>query len=327
MRISKLYMPALTLAGALALAGCGGGSSTPAATDNPGNPGERETNAGDCGEGTMLKDGKCVPDAESEKTTHDTAATFHNILNEPDVTSTTAENVSGRIGTAIDGAGFKARQNASYARAALRGGRLEPKDGTVNAPGGEFSSVYGTPDGQGAGAVGYYQAGRAGSLPVQADVTADGVASQTTRMAVAEVFATVGSKSHRTDSGIAGVPGSETPYFETKGTYHGVPGTFRCVGDGTVTCGSRITATGALELTFTGDSQSATLGWFFKPDSLTAQVIDQGRWGWWYTLDRGVNVGSADVFFHSNGSPRLAAFTRFTGSRATRAIPASSRPR
>ena len=30
MRISKLYMPAVTLAGALALAGCGGGSSTPA---------------------------------------------------------------------------------------------------------------------------------------------------------------------------------------------------------------------------------------------------------------------------------------------------------
>ena len=36
MRISKLYMPAVTLAGALALAGCGGGSSTPANTGGGG---------------------------------------------------------------------------------------------------------------------------------------------------------------------------------------------------------------------------------------------------------------------------------------------------
>lgn len=35
MRISKLMMPALTLAGALALAGCGGGSDTPAAVTPP----------------------------------------------------------------------------------------------------------------------------------------------------------------------------------------------------------------------------------------------------------------------------------------------------
>ena len=35
MRISKLLMPAVTLAGALALAGCGGGSSTPAGTAVP----------------------------------------------------------------------------------------------------------------------------------------------------------------------------------------------------------------------------------------------------------------------------------------------------
>jgi len=40
MKISKLLMPAVTLAGALALAGCGGGSSTPGAPDD--NDGDKE---------------------------------------------------------------------------------------------------------------------------------------------------------------------------------------------------------------------------------------------------------------------------------------------
>jgi len=42
MRISKLYLPAVTVAGALALAGCGGGSSTPGAPPPPPTPLEVE---------------------------------------------------------------------------------------------------------------------------------------------------------------------------------------------------------------------------------------------------------------------------------------------
>ena len=52
MRISKLLMPAVTVAGALALAGCGGGSSTPA-----GDPPE-------CPPGTTGTHPDCVPDGD-----------------------------------------------------------------------------------------------------------------------------------------------------------------------------------------------------------------------------------------------------------------------
>ncbi len=66
MRISRLMVPAVTLAGALALAGCGGSDNNNqmkmAGGGGMSGGGERKTNADDCGPGTVLKDGKCAPD-------------------------------------------------------------------------------------------------------------------------------------------------------------------------------------------------------------------------------------------------------------------------
>ena len=100
--------------------------------------------------------------------------------------------------------------------------------------------------------------------------------------AKATAFGTSGTKTH-TKVTLTGV-------FTTKGSYHGVDGTFTCSGGDA--CTSTITATG---VTLAGT-------WKFKPDNPSAKVSDGKvtKYGWWTNdLGKSTTVQKAQVFYRS----------------------------
>ena len=101
MRISRLLMPAVTLAGALALAGCGGGSDTPAGGGGEGNEGDltAEELGAICGDlGFDLEAQKCnepnVDSASIEKALRD-AQKYSALIGNPTAPTTIADLSSG----------------------------------------------------------------------------------------------------------------------------------------------------------------------------------------------------------------------------------------
>ena len=96
MRISRLYMPAATLAGALALAGCGGGSTPPAGDPPPAlEPGEESAAIGGkiytCAEGRTAD---CPFDPENPPTEAEAEAAGITITDAPAPAPTAAEAVN-----------------------------------------------------------------------------------------------------------------------------------------------------------------------------------------------------------------------------------------
>ncbi|MCY4242861.1 MAG: hypothetical protein OXD36_14105 [Rhodobacter sp.] len=223
---------------------------------------------------------------------HSRAATFHNALAGYGLFTTISD---GTAETFANADGVQARQGGFSS--ALAANRYERP---VKAPGGAFNVVYSgvTPASAGTQS-GYYPVGTAGNTEL---APYDDNANGRNRLAVSSAFATVGTNSH-TRTITEGPAGSERSVFQTKGSYRGVEGTFRCVGDqgGDEPCQSSVNGSGVLALT---GPTSAGNGWFFKPDSPTAQVMDRARWGWWFTEDRGGQVDNVGVFYESNDGPQ-----------------------
>ena len=294
MKFSTTVLSATLLAGALALAGCGGGSGNGGGGDDTTTTTPRDTNAGDCGEGTKLEGGKCVSTTQPGKSGHEIAATLHNQLHED-----RAKDGYGigpiDIANPAAGDGINARQS-EYADA-LSGDKYQK---ILMAQGKAFNAEYSGAT-LAADEAGYYPIGASAPALLVIDASKGG------QMADADVFATHQAKTYRRTIS-EGSPGNEKTVFETMGTYHGVPGTYRCVGDASTqtACGSHVLANGDLQLT--GPSGTGE-GWFFKPNMASANVVNFGRWGWWFTRERGGDVDQVGVFYHAHGKPALTDST------------------
>ena len=200
MTISRLLMPAVTLAGALALAGCGGGSGTPTTTGNGenGGGGERETNADDCGTGTVLRDGKCVADTSTADAAEATKAAqaLYNLLGTSNAGTAPADLASGVL-----------HPNQASA-SSTQFGAADDDDKysqSVRLEGAKFSEATGINLGTLAetGALKDYYPIAGGHSNAEADG-----------------FGTISQEKHELADNVV--------YFEISGTYAGVSGTFRC---------------------------------------------------------------------------------------------------
>ena len=191
MRISiRTALPIAMLLGAFALAGCGGGSNAPADAGDDSNGGERPTNAGDCGEGTKLEGGKCVPDTSAAEmaAANEAARKLHILLGESAMVPNPTPGATP--------AGFKG------AKAADKRSQMMMFDGD------KFSMHHADVSAEAAGDLkGYY--------PL------DDTTTLTLSGAKSAAFGDVALQKH--DPNVSGAK-----LFETKGEHMGVSGMFRC---------------------------------------------------------------------------------------------------
>jgi len=261
MRISRLLMPAVTLAGALALAGCGGGSGTPANpglggddkfcpapnqtltyTDSvdecPGSPEGRSS--GTPLEGDALAEAEAIMDALVNYTANNLIVD----VGSPGTADKVQTNIAmtSKLGTPIVADGEKKWSDASSIALAVGGGWTakgyeretdDVKEYVVSYSSGE--RVIDQP-------LSAWIAATSGISPNDGDTE---VLDLPTNPQSADRFQSNFHTQERDDDG------------ELKGTFVGLPGTFKCDGD---TC--------AVTRTVTGDSAMITLAgtWTFEPD-------------------------------------------------------------
>ena len=201
MRISRLYMPAVTLAGALALAGCGGGSSTPANTTSNNNNSNSNNvtpaGPGNCDTGTKWNAAtmKCEVDtaaADAEQGRKDAAALYKALA---------GNLASHNTGTTM--AGFTAAKGEKHHQKIMVEGK--PFDMVANGAGTDSASA-GIPKGA-------YEL-----------VSANPVGEDKLAIAHAKASAFSPGPTEKThDKGDTGI-------FTTSGEWRGVSGTFYCTG-------------------------------------------------------------------------------------------------
>ena len=303
MRISKLLMPAVTLAGALALAGCGGGS------DGTG-MGERDTGNG-C-DAPNIKDGDdCLTPAEYR------AKIAKEVEEENKKTDAAKEKVADasalydRLVTAITAIG--ADQIFTYAAAAAANGVLS----TVKDEHKGIETLY--RDGQTwLRAIDESDTSNGTSAAI-----GDRIGPEVTSGENAGYYPIATDVNHSVKAAAftqrVGLEHKEGASFS--GEYMGVPGTFKCTGsDG---CTSSPAADGTFDLP---PSQ-----WHFKPNDRMARL--QGSraavWGWWmagtgdkagteeirlrYAVRNAADTGSAAVRASDGAAFPAAGEATYTG--------------
>ncbi|MCY4240487.1 MAG: hypothetical protein OXD36_01950, partial [Rhodobacter sp.] len=181
-----------------------GGSGTPTTTGNGenGGGGERETNADDCGTGTVLRDGKCVADTSTADAAEATKAAqaLYNLLGTSNAGTAPADLASGVL-----------HPNQASA-SSTQFGAADDDDKysqSVRLEGAKFSEATGINLGTLAetGALKDYYPIAGGHSNAEADG-----------------FGTISQEKHELADNVV--------YFEISGTYAGVSGTFRCAPGG-----------------------------------------------------------------------------------------------
>ena len=275
MRLSKLMMPAVLTVGALALAGCGGGSDTPAATpattggDGALTDAQLRTACGDLG--FTPGSGKC---------------------NEPEVTDTEDDQVAYVSARSLRfGIGEVWGSNYVITGADLAKGRVVKRGNQDSDPQG--------PDGTGTAEPGFENADKdlrvretldspaaeIGTLVTGAAFDADKVAPGVFNVGPSARHAVNGEYDHDADDSNADVPA-----FSVKTTYDGVPGTLFCTSD------PPACASGS-----SNDRESFVLNgdWGFHPDDPKAKLkpAPYAEFGWWrLDWDEGGDVREVGVF-------------------------------
>ena len=234
-------LPAVLLLSVLALAGCGGSSSS---DDGDTGPMEPETT---CGAGTVLQGNECVPDT----TEADAAAA-----------KAMAKKLFGYLGgtgdhvTASAGVGGDRYGTAEAAKA--ESGMFM----TLNTK--EFMDT--NTDGQIIHVMQYDNKGTGGTEPLDANVEATALGNNANSI-MASVFSSNELKEHKVADGV----------FKARGTYNGAAGEYRCTGTGAGACWSRAATGGGIQLGGSGtwvfdpdagamqnmpDTKYATFGWW-----------------------------------------------------------------
>ena len=257
MRISRLLMPAATLAGALALAGCGGGSSTPAGD------GSRSNLSDDQKRQIMIakRTEECGDMGKNYNPTTD--ACVDRVV---DMTAKEARDAAIALRAKIAAVNL-ATENG--------GGDVEPPTTVTEKKIGAFR------------AQGLTFSGLADDSNTGGNLIADtAIPSGSNKdYYILEAHPSgVMATGFSTDAGVDTIDNGKT----VTGSYRGISGTFKCAGDNGADCTSESASGGNFEL---------SAGWLFKPGSATAraQGAALAEWGWWINPETNTNDASDDT--------------------------------
>ena len=300
MRISRLMMPAVTLAGALALAGCGGGSDTPAGQMPPGGEG--------C-DAPKIKDGDdCLTPAEyrakiAKEVEEENKRTEEAKQKVADASALYARLVTATADAAdADGILDGDQSGEHFAEVVPIGTKAEHKG--IHALRNEGQTwLYAIDDSQsdeqiGNGVGNEVTSGtNAGYYPI--DV---GDASSVHTVKAAAFTQRVGLE-HKTGASFSG-------------EYMGVPGTFKCTGPDGCTSSP---ASGENRFTLSTDDDGK---WHFKPNDRMARLqgASVAEWGWWLaTKGTGddAEAGAGDINLHGSVTNLTASVAHPPAGEAT----------
>ncbi|MYH58944.1 MAG: hypothetical protein F4145_13335, partial [Boseongicola sp. SB0675_bin_26] len=244
-------LPAVLLLSVLALAGCGGSSSS---DDGDTGPMEPETT---CGDGTVLQGNECVVDT-TEADAEAAKAMAKKLFGYLDGTN---DHITDS--TAVGGT----RYGAAEAAKAESGMFM-----TLNTK--EFMDT--NADGQVIHVMQYDNKGTGGTEPLNTDVEATALGNNANSI-MASVFSSNELKEHKVTDGV----------FKARGTYNGAAGEYRCTGTGHGACWSRAATGGGIQLGGSGtwvfdpdagamqnmpDANYATFGWWLDEAAADAEA-------------------------------------------------------
>ena len=300
MRISRLLMPAVTLAGALALAGCGGGSDSPMG-DKKGN--------GDCPEDHERNtDGQCELTAAGKKKLEEAGATAEKNKQNAEQAEADAKALYGAINPNSasphpDGARTNPAERVALT-SAQRDNFKKAAGVTVTAlgdwKGGHYTRT--DDDGKVTGELRVYDSKGDAEQTDFADVYAL-VASGAAQGRLAFDANDAGSPYDKIKGiGLAGggttddLRPNQTGEYKVRGTFDGAGGEYICTADAACT----------VITNDKGEVQTLNGTWQFDPDT-GAQVPKGGtgylEFGWWIEKDATGEVTRADAFFRDAASP------------------------
>jgi len=296
MRISKLLMPAVTLAGALALAGCGGGSDTPANPGNGGNGGGGGNKPPECkAAGVILNDAgdDCIPDpdyvdpeAASKERTDNAKALMEALEVEGPATAVTSSTIPVGSSAAGDPVAIPNLKKTSKTVAALNGWKGAEYKGT------------GTGDLTGE-VVAYSNEGSAETQPFAGLYPANDIST-----IKYYTFSADGSGNGVLAWGGDNIGGGDFPTNGTKtfelindqavtfsGTYNGALGTYSCTGN---------TCTAAAD---DGEVTALGAGWRFTPaqGATVPKPSAYLQFGWWVRKAKDGTPIDAGAFYRDTG--------------------------
>ena len=301
MRISRLLMPAVTLAGVLALAGCGGGSGTPTTTgDNSSGNGDNKESPECKADGVILNDAgdDCIPDPDYV----DPEAASKERTADAKVLMTALERTTGGsdpLGTA----GITERTTSGSAAPAITG--LKKTSATVAALAGWKGAHY---EGSATDSDGDKFTGEVRAYSNQGSVETEPFADRYTPNSDTSIkyYTFAGTDPGQlpntaasyekvsingvTPNGVRSVDAGTS----RQGTYDGASGTYACAQ--------------ATDCTVNGDGEKVTAlgaGWRFTPASgvtVPKSAAEHLRFGWWVRknsdgepVDAGTFAGASDA--------------------------------
>ena len=275
MKLSTTILSATLLAGALALAGCGGSSN--GAMDD------------DMDSGPTLEEQLAAEKAAKEKAEAELEAERKRQAEEQAAADAEAAQKSAMNLRTVLMAAIADLADSNTTESTTKPADFASKDGsareTVSVMGDPFNNEYSS------------------DLTLAAALAANSGEDQNDRVAGSS-FSTSGLKTHKSN----GLSGGGAAQFTTPGSYHGVSGTYTCAPDSANSCTSNVNGDGNLVLAGGDWTFKPANGNQMVSDSTSIE------WGWWVDKDASDKITKAGVFYGHTASPdALSGITNIGG--------------